>query len=46
MYSYYDLLEDNNVTVKILLYNDLNNFLANTKEIEFLNKLKKRDNIV
>ena len=40
------LIEDIYVAVKIIFYNDYDNFIANTKEIEFLNKLKKRDNIV
>ena len=34
------------MAVKILLYNDYDNFIKNTKEIEYLNKLKKRDNII
>ena len=46
VWIYYDILEDKNVAVKILLYNDYDNFIKNTKEIEYLNKLKKRDNIV
>ena len=46
VWCYYDQLEDKYVSVKILFYNDLDNFLANTKEIEFLNKLKKLPNIV
>ena len=46
VWIYYDILEDKNVAVKILLYNDYDNFITNTKEIEYLNKLKKRDNIV
>ena len=40
------LIEDIYVSVKILFYNDYDNFLSNAKEIEFLNKLKKRNNIV
>ena len=46
IWIYYDILEDKNVAVKILFYNDYDNFIRNTKEIEYLNKLKKRDNIV
>ena len=34
------------MAVKILFYNDYDNFITKTKEIEYLNKLKKRDNIV
>ena len=34
------------MAVKILFFNDYDNFITNTKEIEYLNKLKKRDNIV
>ena len=34
------------MAVKILLYNDYDNFIINTMEIEYLNKLKNRDNIV
>ena len=46
VWIYHDLLEDKDVAVKILIYNDYDNFMSNTKEIEFLNKLKKQENIV
>ena len=46
VWIYNDILEDKNVAVKILFYNDYDNFITKTNEIEYLNKLKKRDNIV
>ena len=33
VWIYYDILEDKNVAVKILFYNDYDNFIRNTKEI-------------
>ena len=33
VWIYYDILEDKNVAVKILLYNDYDNFISKTKEI-------------
>ena len=39
VWIYNDILEDKNVAVKILLYNDYDNFIINSEEIEYLNKL-------
>ena len=46
VYKYYDYLEDKNLAVKIIFFNNHDNFITNNEEIEFFDKLKKCDNIV